>query len=244
MAFTMTIMITLFIGTIVILICGRENILKIIFPLLILLISDFLFLYAKFVTGDPVITWLIFIPAIALLIIAVIWFIILLIIGIRRKHPKKNTNAIKLSLAVTAIILFIPALTPEDKYKLYRNDYLEVSDAIFQAYDEGELSVGDQLHSPPHSTLDLEKIETLYSKDIVKKMKRLNRNAGVYTYIVADEDVIYFSFGAFFQSISGIAITRNGKELSNDGGSKAMVFDGVMRYEYIEEGVYRFYDGL
>ena len=244
MALAITLIITFLFGMIVILIYGKVNIKKIIAPLLILLIGDFLLLYAKFVAGDSFLTLLLYLPAMGLLIISVIWFIIFLIVGIRRKYNWNKILAIFLSLAISAIILFLPALTQEDKYKLYREDYFYVSDAIFQAYDEGKISIKDQYQSPRYNTLDLDKLESLYSENVINKMRKLNRNAGVYTYILADEDVIYFSFGAFFQSISGIAITRNGKDSSTDDALKSRFFDGATSYRYIEDNVYYFFDGL
>lgn len=244
MALAIMIIITVLIGLTVVLVYGKQNIKKIIVPLFILLISNFLFLYAKFVVGDAFLTLLLYLPAIALLIISFIWFIIFLIIGVRRKYNKNKIYAIILSFAITAIIILIPALTQEDKFKLYRNDFFYVAEAIFQAYDEGEISVGDQYHSPPYSKMDIEEIESHYTENVMNKMKRLNKNAGVYTYIVADEDVIYFSFGAFFQSISGIAITRNEKNPSADNALRARFFDGAIIYEYIEDNAYYFNDGL
>lgn len=86
---------------------------------------------------------------------------------------------------------------------MYKKDYYEVSNAIFQVYDEGKLSVGDKLESPPYSRLDMDKITGMFSSDIVNRMKKLNKSAGVYDYIVANKDVIYFSFGASLQSIDG-----------------------------------------
>jgi len=244
MALFIIIIITLLFGITVVLIYGKQNIKRIIIPLLILLIGDFLFLYAKFAVGDSFLTLLYYLPAIALVVISVIWFIILLIIDIRREYNGNKILAIFLSFAVTAIILLIPSLSQEDKYKLYRKDYYHVAEAIFQAHDEGEISVGDQFHSPPYSTLDIEKLESHYTEDVINKMKKLNKNAGVYTYIVAGQDVIYFSYGAFFQSISGIAITRNGRELSFHDELSSRFFDGATTYEYIEDNVYYFFDGL
>src|SRR5699024_4493719 len=128
MTLAMTIIITLLFGITVGVIYGKGNIKFIIVPLIILGISDFLFLYAKFVVGDSFLTLLLYLPASALLIISVVWFIIFLIIAIKRKYSRNKLFAIFLSLAITAIILFIPALSQENKYKLYRNDYFAVAD--------------------------------------------------------------------------------------------------------------------
>lgn len=224
--------------------CAMHYMKRVIFPLLILFIGNALFLYAKFAVGDSFLSLIYYLPATALVVIAIIWFIIFLIAEIRKSYNKNLVLAIFSSFAITALILLIPPLNKEDKYNLYRNDYLDVSDAIFQSYDEGKIYVTDQFHSPPYSRMDMEKIESLYTDDVIKKMKKLNKHAGVYSYILADQDVIYFSFGAVLQSISGIAITRNGRELSTNDELSTRFFDGATSYEYVEDDVYYFYDGL
>lgn len=244
MALFIMIIILFLLGSTVIWIYGKGNIKRIIAPLLILLISDFLLLYAKFIEGETFLALILYFPAIALLIISVIWFIILLIIGVKRKYNKRKMLAIVMAFGVTAIILFIPALTKEDKFKLNENDYIYVSEAIFEAYDEGKMEVGDQFHSPPYSTMDEEELVSIFPAEVINKMKKLNKNAGVYTYIVADEDVVYFSFGSFFQSINGIAITRNGKDPSTDQALKTRYFDGATSFDHITDHAYYFYDGL
>jgi len=197
-------------------------------PLLILWAGDFLLLYAKFVVGDPFLTFILYLPAMALLGIPVIWLITIVVKSNGGKNSEKIVRAIVFSLTMTMIIVIAPSLKSEGKFKLYQNDFYAISDAIFQAYDDGEISVG----------------EGFSSHEIVKKMEKLKRSTGVYGYILVDKDVIYFSFGAVFQSISGIAICRNGKDLSTDETLESQPYDGVPTYKYITDGVYHFSDGL
>lgn len=238
-------LISVIVGITVILLFGKGNIKRIIAPLLILLLGNFLLLYAKFVVGDPILTLILHLPAMLLLAISVIWWIIFWVRNISGKVSKKKILAIILCLIMTTVIIFIPTLDRDDTFKLYRDDYFAVSDAIFQAYDDGKVLVGDQFASEPYSTSDLDRMNTFFSNKVINKMKKLNRSAGVNTYIVADEDVIYFSFGAVFQSISGIAICRNDKDPSTDKELHSRFFDGVPTYTNIgEDGVYLFFDGL
>lgn len=258
-----TILITVLLGIIVFLIYGKRDVKRIIAPLLILLLGDFLLLYAKFVVGDDIGTLILYLPATILLVISVIWWVITLIVILKRdiagkerieqdlsrkatpaKTNRRKIIALVLCFAMTAAIVAVPALKKDDKFKLYQNDYLAVSEAIFQAYDEGEITVGDEFGSPPYKAYDLDKLNALFSANIVKHMKILNRSAGIYDYILADEDVVYFSFGASLQSIDGIAVCRNGKDPSADEALKRRFFDGNTSFSRIADGAYHFRDGL
>ncbi|OAB40397.1 hypothetical protein [Paenibacillus antarcticus] len=244
MALGFTILVTFLIGSIVVLIYGKYYIKRIIAPLFIVLIADFLLLYAKLVVGDDILTLIIYLPAMILFVISLIWLLVILVKSFVRKDSKKKIIAILLCIAMTTVIIYIPSLRQEDKFKIYQDEFMAVSDAIFKAYDEGRVSIGEEFASPPYATYDLDRLSTLFSDKILNKMKKVNRSAGVYTYILADKDVIYFSFGAVFQSISGIAICRNGKDPSTDETLKSRFFDGNTSFEYISNGAYHFSDGL
>lgn len=228
MALAIIITISLVLGAAVILICGIENFKGIITPLLILWAGNFLLLYAKFVVGDSTSRFFLYFPAMMLLGIPVIWLITIVVKSNGEKSSEKIVRAIVFALTMTIIIVFAPSLKSEGKFKLYQNDFYAVSDAIFQAYDDGKVSVGERYPS----------------NEIEKKMEKLERSAGVYSYDLVDKDVIYFSFGAVFQSISGIAICRNGKDPSVDQIMPPRSFDGMTIYKYITNGVYHFSDGL
>ncbi len=228
MALAIIITISLLLGIAVVLICGKENFEGIITPLLILWAGDFLLLYAKFVVGDSTSTFFLYLPAMILLGISVISLITIVVKSNGGKDSEKIVRAIVFSLTMTIIIVFAPSLKSEGKFKLYQNDFYAVSDAVFKAYDEGELSVGEHFSSD----------------EIMRKMDKLERSAGVYSYDFVDKDVIYFSFGAVLHTISGIAICRNGKDPSVDQIIAPRSFDGMTTYKYITNGVYHFSDGL
>ncbi|MBD8004703.1 hypothetical protein [Bacillus norwichensis] len=104
-----------------------------------------------------------------------------------------------------------------------------MANAIFEAYDEGKV---------------LEELESLFPGNIIQEMNKLNKSAGVHTFIVADKDVVYFSYGAVFQSISGIAICRNDKDPSIDEALRSRFFDGAIQYKDLGQEAYLFNDGL
>ena len=228
MALAIIITIALLLGTSVVLICGKENLKGILTPLLMLGAGDFLLLYAKFVVGDSFSRFPLYLSAMILLGISVISLIIIIVKSNGEKDSEKIVRAIVFALTMTIIIVFVPSLKSEGKFKFYQNDFYAVSDTVFQAYDDGEIAVGERFSSDV----------------IINKMEKLEKTTGVYNYFLVDEDVIYFSFGAFFQSISGIAITRNGKDLLTDDMLESQPFDGVPTYKYITDGVYHFSDGL
>jgi len=245
MALAIIITLSLVLGAAVVLICGKGNFKGMIALLLMLWAGDFLFLYAKFVVGDPFLTSIIYLPAMILVGIPVIGLIIIVVKSNGGKDSEKIVRAIVFSIMMTIIIVFVPSLKSEGKFKLYQNDFYAVSDAVFQAYDDGKVSVGDHFSSWSSNTSDLENTDSVFSSnEIVKKMEKLKQSAGVYGYDFVDKDVIYFSFGAVFQSISGIAISRNGKDLSTDETLESQPYDGVPTYRYIMDGVYHFTDGL
>jgi len=228
MALAIILILSLLLGIAVVLICGKENIMGMIDPILILWAGDFLLLYAKFVVGDSSSRFIPYLLAMVLVGIPVIWLIIIVVKSNGEKDSEKIVRAIVFSLTMTLIIVFVPSLKAEGKFKLYQNDFYAVSDAIFQAYDDGKVSVGEHYSS----------------NKIVGKMDKLERAAGVRSYYLVDEDVIYFSFGAAFHTISGIAICRNGKDPSVDQIMPPRSFDGMPTYRYIKDGVYHFSDGL
>jgi hypothetical protein len=240
MALALMILITVLLGTTVVLVYGKVDIKRIEIPMLILFLGDFLLLYAKFVVGDDFLTIVLYLPAVIILLIALISLIIILIKMVAGKKSKKKIFAILLSFIMTIVIIAVPALTQIDKFKLYKHDYFAVSDSLFQAYDEGKLAGKGMFRSPP-SKIDSDELKKLFSNKLISKMKTLNRSAGVVSYSVADKDVIYFMFSPGLQSIDGIAICRNGKNPSTD--SRLKTFFQHARYELITDGVYYFSGG-
>lgn len=226
------------------LIHGKKNINKFMVPFVIMLIGDIFLLSVKYLIGDDFTAFCIYLPAILCLVVGTIWMIVRLVKCIRNDKSKRTIAAIVSVMLITAIIIPLKPLDYKDKYHIYKNDYKTVADAMFKAYDNGALEIGDQFASPPYSTYQINEINSEIANNITGSMENLNRFAGVYTYIMADEDVIYFSFGAVFQSIDGIAICRNGKVPSADAELIKRFFDGGTSFTYIDDNGYYFCDGL
>lgn len=226
------------------LIHGKKNINKFMIPFVIMLIGDIFLLSAKYLIRDDFAAFCIYLPAILSLVIGTVWMIVRLVKCLKDDKSKRTIAAIVSVMLVTAIIIPLKPLDYKDKYNIYKNEYTTVADAMFEAYDNGTLKIGDQFASPPYATYQIDEINSDIANDITGSMENLNRFAGVYTYIMADKDVIYFSFGAAFQSIDGIAICRNGKVPSADQELIRRFFDGCTRFTYIDENVYYFNDGL
>ncbi|MTV47369.1 hypothetical protein GJ688_00050 [Heliobacillus mobilis] len=244
MELAMVFFVILLLGITVVVIFGKEQIKGVIAPLAILLIADFLLLYGKYVVSDGFLTFILYVPSLVLIAISGIWSLIIWVKCRRDRANQRKILAVALGFVVTAVIMATPALDQMDKFKLYQKEYLAVSDAIFLAYDQGKLSLGEEFTSPPYSISGVDKQKSRFSEEVVHKMGTLHKSAGVNSYIVADQDVIYFSFGANLQSIDGIAICRNGKDPTVDLSLKSRFFDGATSYEYITEGAYHFRDGL
>ncbi|WML52270.1 hypothetical protein RCG17_23255 [Neobacillus sp. PS3-12] len=239
MALTMIILLIILVGIIESWIYGKEGVIKIIVPIMILSLANFLLVYGKILVGDNFSTIIFCLSSIPLIIVSGIWLLVVWMRSPKEKGNNRKKIAIVFSLLITFVILFIPPLNHEDKFNMYKEDYFAVSDAIFQAYDQEKLPMGKQIN-----TSELNRFEDIFPKTIINKMKKLNDSAGVYAYIVADKDVIYFSFGATFQSIDGIAICRNNKDPSRDTALKARFFDRNTEFTYITDNVYQFFDGL
>lgn len=232
------------IGSIVFFIHGKERIKVVVVPSIFLLIADLQFLIAKFAVGDDFLTIILYFPATLCFLIGCVWMTVLLVKSFKHKDSKRVIASMIILALISLAIIPIPSLKKDDKYKIYKSTYYQVADAIFNAYDAKKIKIGDQFQSPPYATYDMDRISVNFEKDIINCMKKLNKNAGVYTYIMADDDVVYFSFGANFQSVEGIAICRKGENPNNNEKLRSKYFDGSPHYNCIENGVYHFYDGL
>jgi hypothetical protein len=229
---------TLLLGYIALLLYGKTEWKRIKVPLLLFMSGTFLLLYAKLVVGDFFLTFLLILPAFGILGVSILW---LLILSVEKKNGfRKKPLLTTVFCFVTPIILLI-GLNQETTFILNKIDYNIVSDALFEAVDNGQISVGDQFSINKY---DQEKLSRFLSDREIAKMNRLKEYGGVYSIIIADRDVIYFSHGAVFQSISGIAITRNGKDPEADEGLKSRFFDGNTSFRHIINEAYYFSDGL
>ncbi|MEL3970947.1 hypothetical protein AAEO50_01535 [Rossellomorea oryzaecorticis] len=228
---------TLLLGYISFLLNGKNDWKRIKVPLLLYMSGIFLLLYAKLVVGDFFLMFLLMLPALGILGVSLLW---LFILSVGKKGIGKKLLKTTAFCFITPF-LFLIGLNQETTFIFHKADYTTVSDALFKAVDNGQISVGDEFST---HTYDQEKLKPFLSDRAVEKMNRLKESSGVYSIIIADRDVIYFSHGAAFQSISGIAITRNGKDPGADEGLKSRFFDGNTSFRHIINEAYYFSDGL
>ncbi|MET3575062.1 hypothetical protein ACFFIY_04600 [Bhargavaea ullalensis] len=207
-------------------------------PVAVLLSGAAVLVWAKFGVGDSIVSWLLHLPAAVLLLTGAVAMIIQLF----RKKAAFPVGALSLTIVLLAILL--PGATEAGKFVSQESNFNVVAAAAFDGLDTGRISVGDEFDISSNGTYDLERLERAFAPATLRKMKELHKRAGIYRVILADGDVIYFSRGAVFQSISGIAIVRNGKDPAADAELHARYFDGVIRYEPIGDGAYEFFDGL
>lgn len=112
----------------------------------------------------------------------------------------------------------------------YKN-FAEIGKKLFLLYDKGNITIGETIH-------DYDYEDKLELKKALSKYKR--KVAAVY---FVDKNVMLLSFGATFQSVEGIAITRNNAELKDTYENTG--FDtGTLRYSELIPNVYHFNAGL
>lgn len=244
MVYIAIILTTLVIGTVILAIHGMEKLKFFVFPWILLLISEYLILTLKFDTDAGFLAQYLYLPAIITALVGAIWMIILLFLSAKVKESKRILISILCSLLVIASVALVPSLKYEDKYRMYKGLYTDVSGAMFEGYDNKKIAIGEQLNNPPNKTDSLTKILSSFDPDIISKMGKLNNNAGISTLIMADKDVVYFRFGPVFQSVDGIAICRNGKDPGTDSALKSKYFDGNTKFTAIVDGIYYFKDGM
>ncbi|SIT70871.1 hypothetical protein [Edaphobacillus lindanitolerans] len=200
------------------------------------LAGAFILLYAKFVIGDQFLSWAVRLPSLFLLLSGGIW---MLILGVRRKAPP---SSVMLILAIALFSFLLPGLDETEKYVHQEKEFQEVASFIFDSIDAGNISIGDEFPASPGEIP--ETVNPVLSDETLLMLNKLHRRAGIYRIIAADHDVVYFTRGAVFQSISGIAITRNSKDPVADAALHARYFDGAITYDPLGDGAYEFFDGL
>ncbi len=212
------------IASINIIILGKENIRDIVIPLTIFIVSDFLFLCGNIICRGGVMLLFIGLFAIPLMLIAFIWICVHMI----KLYYKKGLNKRKMigcifSIFISIGTIFIPSPSESFRFKLYEKDYSVVAKAILKVYDEKKLSSECVFYIQS----DKNELEKIFSKEVIKKMKKLNRN------------LVYFFFGAELQSIDGIVIFKDLKHVKTklDFINRSIQ---APRLEYITNNVYYF----
>ena len=193
------------IASINIIILGKENIRDIVIPLTLFIVSDFLFLCGNIICRGGVMLLFIGLFAIPLMLIAFIWICVHMI----KLYYKKDLNKRKMigcifSIFISIGTIFIPSPSESFRFKLYEKDYSVVAKAILKVYDEKKLSSECVFYIQS----DKNELEKIFSKEVIKKMKKLNRNLDVVK-ISGDRNLVYFFFGAELQSIDGIVIFKD-----------------------------------
>lgn len=227
------------IASINIIILGKENIRDIVIPLILFIVSDFLFLCGNIIYRGGVILLFIGLFAIPLMLIAFIWILVHMI----KLYYKKDLNKRKMIGCIFGIFIsigtiFIPSPSESFRFKLYEEDYSVVAKAILKVYDEKKLSSKCTFYIKS----DKNELEKIFSKEVIKKMKKLNRNLDVVK-ISGDRNLVYFLFGAELQSIDGIVIFKDLKDVKPklDFINRSIQ---APRLEYITNNVYYFKGGL
>ncbi|HGS9698322.1 TPA: hypothetical protein ACMVB5_003800 [Clostridioides difficile] len=223
------------IASINIIILGKENIRDIVIPLTLFIVSDFLFLCGNIICRGGVMLLFIGLFAIPLMLIAFIWICVHMI----KLYYKKDLNKRKMigcifSIFISIGTIFIPSPSESFRFKLYEKDYSVVAKAILKVYDEKKLSS----ESVFYIQSDKNELEKIFSKEVIKKMKKLNRNLDVVK-ISGNRNLVYFFFGAELQSIDGIVIFKDLKHVKPklDFINRSIQ---APRLEYITNNVYYF----
>lgn len=196
------------ITSIKIIILGKENIRDIAIPLILFIVSDFLFLCGNIIFRGGLILLFIGLFAIPLMLIAFIWICVHMI----KLHYKKALNKRKMigcifSIFISIGTIFISSPSESFRFKLYEEDYNVVAKAILKAYDEKKLS--DECNF--YIKYDTSELEKIFSKEVIKKIGKLNRNLNVVK-ISGDKNLVYFFFGAELQSVDGVVIVKDLKD--------------------------------
>ena len=154
----------------------------------------------------------------------------------------------KLFSGCFVIIVFIVLLQgcmpkPVDNKKNYENganEFNKISEIIFGMYDDGVIDYTTILNLS-----DIEQFsgseEALNDESLYNLLITIRKNYEINTVYIVDSNVILYSAGGFFQSVSGIVKTRNNPELVRDWHIGT---DGAITYEQIAENTYIFSDGL
>lgn len=227
------------IALIKIIILGKENIKGILIPVVLFLVSDFLFLCGNIILRGGVILLFIGLFAIPLMLIAFIWICVHII----KLFLKKDLNKRKVigSIVCTFIsigTIFLPGPSESFRFQLYKKDYIEVAQAVLKACDEEKLNSEYNLNIK----LGKKELENIFSEEVVNKINKLNRNVDV-TKIVGNKKSVYFFFGAELQSVDGIVFFKDLKENKSelDFVNKHIQ---APRLEYMTDDVYYFKGGL
>lgn len=196
-------------------ILGKAEIKSLAGTLTLLFFINFIFLYAKFGASTNIIMNVLKLLG---LILTVVLFIILLV-KLLRKTPEKAIKGKKrivllANVLVLVVIMLLPSLGVDGRYKVYNKAYTQTTEALIKAHkdtDSGEK--GERYMLSLES--DLKALEKKTSKKTVDNLKTLRSRTGVEAVII-DDQAVYFQFGSFLQTVDGIVVFKDLKGASPD----------------------------
>lgn len=222
-----------------IIILGKENIKEILIPVILFLVSDFLFLCGNIILRGGLILLFIGLFAIPLMLIAFIWICVHLIkLYLRKDLNKRKVIGCIVCIFISIGTIFIPGPSESFRFQLYKKDYIEVAQAVLKACDEEKLNSEYNLNIK----IGKKELENIFSKEVVSKMNKLNRNVDVIT-IVGNKKSVCFFFGAELQFVDGIVYF---KDLKGDKPELDFINKHIQApcLEYMTDDVYYFKGGL
>lgn len=223
-------------------ILGKDEFKALVGTLTFIFVLNFIFLYAKFGAPSNIITSLLTLFG---FVLSGILFIIVLV-RLLRKSPgkvlKARTRIILLAnCLVLGIVMLLPSLGIEGRYKVYNKVYTQSTEALIRAFKDQDLGVTGGRYSLSFAS-DLKDLEERTSKETVDYLKTLQRRTGVSDVIIdIDEEAVYFQFGSFLQSVDGIVVFKDLKGVSPDPAFIDKYIQGP-DFQKIKENVY-YYDG-
>lgn len=196
-------------------ILGKTEIKSLAGTFTLLFFLNFVFLYAKFGASTNIIMNVLILFG---LILTILLFIILLV-KLLRKNPEKAVKGKKrkvllANVLVLVIIMVLPSLGVDGRYKVYNKAYTKATEDLIKAHkdtDSGEK--GERYNLNLES--DLKDLEKKTSKKTMDYLKTLRNRTGVEDVII-DDQAVYFQFGSFLQTVDGIVIFKDLKGTSPD----------------------------
>ena len=146
------------------------------------------------------------------------------------------------AIFISGITLYIRSEDSKENKQPDISKLKSISQVVFDVHDKGYFVVGSCLDIEFKKDEIIELGKKFNNTNFVEDFKTIHEKDHIRYLMLVDKDVIFFPCKAIFQSIRGIAITRNNAELKSS--YKCTGYDGAARYEQIEPGVFSYEDGL
>ena len=109
-----------------------------------------------------------------------------------------------LCIVLSVVIYMVPKPTHENLFYIYQKSYINAAEEIFHTYDENGLGYEYDLSI----TKDKEEIESIFLKDVVKKIEKLYDKTRVLK-IAGNKEGVYFFYEIKDALATGIVVMRN-----------------------------------